>query len=48
MGSKFNNEQDDLKKYVHSLEEEIRKEEMGNKNKRHKIEILKREFDEIS
>jgi len=29
------------------LEEEIRKEEQNNKNKKHKIEILKREFDEI-
>jgi hypothetical protein len=46
--NKFNNEKDELEKYVRSLEEEIRKEEMGNKNKRHKIEILKREFEEIN
>jgi len=46
--NKFNNERDELDKYVRSLEEEIRKEEMGNKNKRHKIEILKREFEEIN
>ncbi len=45
--NKFNNERDELDKFVRVLEEEIRKEEMGNKNKRHKIEILKREFDEI-
>lgn len=46
--NKFNNERDELDKYVRALEEEIRKEEMNNKNKKHKIEILKREFDEIS
>ena len=46
--NKFNNERDELDKYVRTLEEEIRKEEMGNKNKKHKIEILKREYDEIS
>jgi len=46
--NKFNNERDELDKYVRSLEEEIKKEEMNNKNKKHKIDILKREFDEIS
>ena len=46
--NKFNNERDELDKYVRALDEEIRKEEMNNKNKRHKIEILKREFDEIN
>jgi hypothetical protein len=45
--NKFNNERDELDKFVRTLEEEIRKEEMNNKNKKHKIEILKREFDEI-
>lgn len=37
-----------MDKYVRTLDEDIRKEEMNNKNKRHKIEILKREFDEIN
>ena len=46
--NKFNNEKDDLEKYVKSLEDEIKREELSNKNKRHKIEILKREYDEIS
>ena len=46
--NKFNNERDELDKYVKSLEDEIRKEEMNNKNKKHKIEILKREYDEIN
>ena len=46
--NKFNNEKDEMEKHVRGLEEEIRKEEASNKNKRHKIEILKREFDEIS
>ncbi len=46
--NKFNNEKDELEKYVKALEEEIKREEMNNKNKRHKIEILKREYDEIS
>lgn len=46
--NKFNNERDELDKFVKALEEEIRKEEGSNKNKRHKIEILKREFDEIN
>jgi hypothetical protein len=46
--NKFNNERDELEKYVRSLDEEIHKEEMNNKSKRHKIEILKREFDQIS
>lgn len=46
--NKFNNERDELEKYVKELEEEIRREEANNKNKKHKIEILKREFDEIN
>ena len=46
--NKFNNEKDELEKYVKSLEDEIKREELNNKNKRHKIEILKREYDEIS
>lgn len=46
--NKFNNERDELEKYVRTLEEEIKKEESNNKNKKHKIEILKREFDEIN
>lgn len=46
--NKFNNEKDELEKYVRTLEEEIKREEMNNKNKKHKIEILKREHEEIS
>jgi hypothetical protein len=46
--NKFNNEKDEMEKYQRTLEDEIRKEEMNNKNKRHKIEILKREYDEIN
>lgn len=46
--NKFNNEKDEMEKYVKSLEDEIKREEMNNKNKKHKIEILKREYEEIS
>jgi hypothetical protein len=46
--NKFNNEKDDLEKFIKGLEDEIKREELSNKNKRHKIEILKREYDEIS
>ena len=46
--NKYNNEKDELNKFVASLMEENSKEEQANKNKRHKIEILKREFDEIN
>jgi len=46
--NKYNNEKDELNKFVASLLEENSKEEQANKNKRHKIEILKREFDEIN
>ena len=46
--NKFNNEKDDLEKFIYKLEEEIKKEESSNKNKRNKIEILKREHEEIS
>ena len=46
--NKFNNEKDDLEKFIKALEDEIRREEMNNKNKKHKIEILKREYEEIS
>ncbi len=37
-----------MDKFQASLEDEIRREETANKNKRHKIEILKREYEEIS
>ena len=46
--NKFNNEKDDLEKYINALLEEMKREEMNNKNKKHKIEILKREYDEIT
>ena len=45
--NKFNNEKDEMEKYVKGLEDEVKREEMNNKNKKHKIEILKREYDEI-
>ena len=45
--NKFNNEQDLLKKNVEIMEEDIRKEEQANKQRNHRIEILKREFEEI-
>lgn len=41
--NKFNNEKDELEKLVRNLEEEIKREEMSNRNKKHKIDILKRE-----
>ena len=46
--NKFNNEKDDLDKFQRNLEEEVKREEINNKNRRHKIEILKREQEEIS
>lgn len=46
--NKFNNEQDLLKKSVEVMEEDIHTEENANKQRSHKIEILKREYDEIS
>lgn len=46
--NKFNNEKDEMERFVKNLEEEIKREEMNNKNKRHKIDILKREYEEIN
>lgn len=46
--NKFNNEKDDLEKYIKSLEEEIKREDMNNKNKKHRIEILKKEYEFIN
>lgn len=46
--NKYNNEIEELGKYVKNLDDEIRRGEMNNKNKKHKIDILKREYDEIS
>ena len=46
--NKFNNEKEDMDKYIKGLEEEIRREQTGNKNRNHKIEILKREYEEIN
>lgn len=46
--NKFNNEKDDLEKFQKNLDDETKREEINNKNKRHKIEILKREQAEIS
>jgi hypothetical protein len=46
--NKFNNEKDEMERFVKNMEDEIKREEMNNKNKKHKIEILKREYEEIS
>jgi len=46
--NKFNNEQDLLKKEVEYMQDEIRREENSNKQRNHKIEILKREYEEIN
>lgn len=46
--NKYNNEQDLLKKNIEAMEDEIRHEEGQNKGRNHKIEILKREYEEIS
>ena len=45
--NKFNNEKDEMEKYVTQLEEEIKKEEYENKRKKHAIEVLKREHEEM-
>ena len=37
-----------MERFVKNLEDEIKREEMNNKNKKHKIEILKREYEEIN
>jgi len=37
-----------MEKYVKGLDAEMKREEMNNKNKKHKIEILKREYEEIT
>ncbi|CDW78218.1 UNKNOWN [Stylonychia lemnae] len=46
--NKYNNEKDDMDKYCNALQDEIKREEMNNKNKKHKIEILRREYEEIN
>ena len=46
--NKFNNENDLLKKELEIMKSEIQKEQSSNKQKSHKIEILKREYEEIS
>lgn len=46
--NKFNNEQDLLNKQVEIMEHEIKTEELSNKQRNHKIEILKREFEDIN
>ena len=46
--NKFNNEKDVLEKNVEMMQEEINKEMNSNKQRNHKIEILKREYEEIS
>lgn len=46
--NKFNNEKDDLDKYVKALEDEIKREDLNNKHKRHRIQILQEEYDTVS
>ena len=46
--NKYNNEKEEMEKFIKTLEDEIKREEQNNKNKRHKIEILRREYEEIS
>ena len=46
--NKYNNEKDDLNKFVSGLLEENAREEANNKNKKHKIEILKNEYNRIN
>ena len=45
--NKFNNEQDILKKGIEVMEAEIRDEEKTNKQRNHKIDILKSEYDNL-
>lgn len=46
--NKFNNEKEEMEKYVKGLDEEIKREDVNNKNKKHKMDILKREYEEIN
>lgn len=46
--NKYNNEKDILDKNVQMMKDEISKEENANKQRTHKIDILKREYEEIS
>lgn len=46
--NKFNNEQDSLKKKGEIMDDELRKLDSENKQKNHKINILKNEYDELS
>ncbi len=46
--NKFNNEQDSLKKKSEIAEEELKKLDKENKQKKQKIGILKREYDDVS
>ena len=48
MKEAFLDKNDKLAERLKNLEEEIKREEMNNKNKRHKIDILKREYEEIN
>lgn len=46
--NKFNNEKDVLEKQVKQMRDEIERDEQSNKQKRHRIDILGREYEEIS
>ncbi len=46
--NKFNKEKEAEEKKLRNIEEDIKHEETQNRDKRHKIEILKHEFEDIS
>jgi hypothetical protein len=46
--NKYNNEKDFLDKEDNIMQDEIKQEEISNKQRNHKIEILKREYEEIN
>ena len=45
--NKYNNEKDFLDKEVQIMKDEINQEEVSNKQRNHKIEIMKGEFENI-
>jgi hypothetical protein len=46
--NKFNNEKEELDRFIRDLEDEIRKEKNSNDHKKQRIDILKVEFIEIN
>jgi hypothetical protein len=45
--NKFNNEKEELDRFIRDLDDEIRKEHNNNLNKKQRIDLLKSEFNEI-